>query len=133
MQNQELYSLVLLNRMQGDISRAILVFLTGFNQLIYQKQTISSYQTAEALACDLNQSHPVVLRLALSHATFYFENMHSPEFAVRISALAIHKAKSDLTVLQRVSTVTNSVQQNELIKATQLLQMLAKNLETFKN
>ena len=75
--------------MHADLSRYVSTFFTGFRQLEVIKSAIEKYQTAEALCWELNQAHQVVMRLALSQATFYYEQMSSIEFAIKHSAQAL--------------------------------------------
>ena len=70
-----------------------------------------------------------MLRLALSHATFYFEQMNSIEFAIRITASAILRAKVDMNLFAR--SIEAQSNNEELIQTTNMLKVLTKNLSVF--
>ena len=81
--------MILLLRMDADLSRYMSEHYVGFMKADMIKRAIQTYQEAEGLACQVNQAHQVVLRLALSQATFYYEAMHSIEFAIKFTASAL--------------------------------------------
>ena len=60
------------------------------------------------VATELNQANQAVLRLALSHAAFYFEQMNSLEFAIKITTSAILRAKSDIVLLNRAAKMSEN-------------------------
>ena len=80
--------------MQADLSRYLTNYFTGYHQKDLLKQAIESYQRAETLAGEVNQANQAVMRLALSQATFYYEQMDSVEFAIKHTASALILAKN---------------------------------------
>lgn len=99
---------ILLMRMHADLSRYLSHFFSGFLRMNLVKSAIGQFQKAEALAWDLNQAHQVVLRLANSQATFYYEQMNSLEFAIKFTAAALIQAKNGMAAFTRNSSVTKT-------------------------
>lgn len=120
---------ILLMRMHADLSRYLCQFFTGFRRMDMVKSAIGQYQKAEALAWDLNQAHQVVLRLALSQATFQYEQMNSVEFAIKFTAAALIQAKNGLPAFTRDSKVS----QKDIELTTSVLKILESNLKKWRS
>lgn len=80
---------ILLLRMDADLFRYMSEYYVGFMKNDIVKRAIKCYQEAEALASQINQANQVVLRLAMSESTFYYEVMNSIEFAIKFTASAL--------------------------------------------
>ena len=73
----------ILKRMLADLYRYSCDYFDGFVARSNKETTIQLYKDAERACIKLNPAHEVVLRLALSMSSFYYEVMKSPEFALR--------------------------------------------------
>ena len=62
-------------------------------QLSLQIKCMRLYREAEAACCDLSPCDDICLRLAMSQAAFYFEQMRAPEMSLKFTAQAIIHAK----------------------------------------
>ena len=71
----------------------------------------------------------MVLRLALSQATFQYEQMNSVEFAIKFTAAALIQAKNGLPAFTRDSKVS----QKDIELTTSVLKILESNLKKWRS
>ena len=81
------------------------------------------------MATDLNQANQAVLRLALSQATFYYEDMKSVEFGIKHTVSALILARNAMP-----SFVPNrNVDENDIEESQAVLRTLERNLRIWKS
>lgn len=115
--------------MSADLSRYMSEFFEGYSKKELIHRAVKTYQEAEAQSCQMNQAHQVVLRLAMSQATFYYEVMNSIEFALKFTASALIQAKDSMPAFARNTNVSEA----DLQQSTQVLRALERNLQVWKN
>ena len=59
---------------------------------------------ASAEACKISAAHPVVLKVALSHAIYYHDVLCSVEFAMKIIGETVSDAREDFYGFKRSAT-----------------------------
>eukprot|EP00347_Sterkiella_histriomuscorum_P008065 403346508 len=113
-------------RFRGDLYRYQSDIMTGF----YQKQSIEnalkSYQQASGECCKISSCHVICLKLALSHAVYYYEVLNSIEFAMKIVAEAISDSRDEYFNFKRNASESDLKQYNDCMRT------LDNNLQRWK-
>ena len=87
--------LVICIRLKGDLYRYLCDYTDGFYHKEAREKALVTYQYASAECCRLSPSTPLVMKVALSHAMYYYEILNSVEFAMRLLGEALFEAKEE--------------------------------------
>ena len=83
----------------GDLSRYLLELYKGsYREKELNKAIQSTFQEGMIACTDFSPCHPIAMRLQMSIAKFYYENMNSLEFAIKYTSQAIAAAKEEAPI-----------------------------------
>ncbi len=95
---------IMLLRLKGDLYRYLTDVTDGFFNREMRELGLKAYQEASAECCKITPSNPLVLKVAMSHSMYYYEVLHSVEFAMRILGEAMFEAKEEYQGWKRKAT-----------------------------
>lgn len=86
---------ILCLRLKGDLYRYLCDYTDGFYHKECRELALKTYQLASGECCRLSPATPLVMKVALSHAMYYYEILNSVEFSMRILGEALFEAKEE--------------------------------------
>ena len=92
---------ILCLRLKGDLYRYLCDYTDGFYHKECRELALKTYQLASGECCRLSPATPLVMKVALSHAMYYYEILNSVEFAMRIIGESLFEAKEEYQGFKR--------------------------------
>ena len=92
---------ILCLRLKGDLYRYLCDYTDGFYHKECRESALKTYQLASGECCRLSPATPLVMKVALSHAMYYYEILNSVEFAMRILGESLFEAKEEYQGFKR--------------------------------
>ncbi|TNV76963.1 hypothetical protein FGO68_gene7418 [Halteria grandinella] len=117
---------IMILRLKGDIYRYLTDVTNGFYHKEVRELGLKAYQAASAECCRITPSHPLVMKVALSHSIYYYEVLNSLEFAMRILGEAVFEAKEEYQGWKRQAS------DDQIKDYLETLKVLEANIKKFK-